>query len=180
MTMPCRPSKPPVMSEKRLASSRSNSAMPSVTISRVRSAPRMTRNEVTKPTTIAARPATSSASTGSSTIVMQRQQAGRVGADAEERRMAERDDAGIAEDQVEREHEQRQPGDLGQDQVAVRKQQDRDQRQRPEQHLAPAPARQVVRWQRQCRCGRARACQRVAVLPNKPFGRRIRITIIMV
>ena len=66
MTMPCRPSKPPVMFEKRLASSRSSSAMPSVTISRVRSAPRMTRNEVTKPSAMAARPAMSSASTGSS------------------------------------------------------------------------------------------------------------------
>ncbi len=75
--------------------------------------------------------------------VMQRQQARRIGADAEERRVAERDDAGIAQDQIEREHEQREPGDLGQDQVAVREQQDRHQRQRPEQHLAPAPAREV-------------------------------------
>ena len=77
-------------------------------------------------------------------IVMQREQAGRIGADTEECGVPERDDAGVTQDQVEREHEQRQPGDLGEDQVAVRKQQDRRQRHRPEQHLAPAPARQVV------------------------------------
>jgi hypothetical protein len=45
------------------------------------------------------------------------QKRGRVGADAEERRMAERDDAGIAEDEIERECEQREDRDFGQDEV---------------------------------------------------------------
>ena len=40
------------------------------------------------------------------------EQAGGIGAEAEERRVAERDDAGIAQDQVEREREQREDGDL--------------------------------------------------------------------
>jgi hypothetical protein len=65
ISMPCSPSVPPVMLEKRSASASSSSAMPSVTISRVRSTPRMTRKLVRKPSTIAISPATTSAITGS-------------------------------------------------------------------------------------------------------------------
>ena len=84
----------------------STSATPSVTISRVRSEPRSTRKLVAKPSTAAARPAASSASVGSLMISYLREQARRIGADAEEGRVAERDDAGIAEDEIEREREQ--------------------------------------------------------------------------
>ena len=56
---------------------------------------------------------------------MQRQQPGAIGADAEERGMAERHDAGIAEDQIERQREQRQPHDVGHDQIARGKQRTR-------------------------------------------------------
>ena len=63
--MPCNPSVPPVMLEKRSASASSSSAIPSVTISRVRSTPRMTRKLVRKPSTIATSPAATSAMTGS-------------------------------------------------------------------------------------------------------------------
>ena len=94
---------------KAFASASSSSAMPSVTISRVRSTPRITRKLVRKPSTIATRPATTSASTGSVMMPCSASSPARIGADAEERGVAERDDAGIAEDQVEREREQRQP-----------------------------------------------------------------------
>ena len=46
---------------------------------------------------------------------MLREQAGGISAQPEERGVAERHDAGITEDEVEREREQAEPGDLGQD-----------------------------------------------------------------
>ena len=49
---------------------------------------------------------------------MLRQEPGDVGAEPEEGRMAERDDARIAEDEVEREREQAEDGDLVEDEVA--------------------------------------------------------------
>ena len=180
ISMPCSPSVPPVMLEKRSASASSNSAIPSVTISRVRSTPRITRKLVRKPSTIATRPATTSASTGSLMTPCRASSPARIGADAEERGVAERDDAGIAEDQVERQREQRQPQDIGHDQIARGKQEGAGERENPERDLAPAPAR-VLRW-RGIRRRLARSCQaqRAAVRPNRPFGRQIRITIMMV
>ena len=58
--------------------------------------------------------------------------AGRVGAEPEEGGMAERDDARIAEDQVEREREQGGDGDLAREHEMVREQQERQQRGGPE------------------------------------------------
>ena len=69
-----------------------------------------------------------------------RQQAGAIGADAEEGGVAQRDNAGIAEDQVERQREQRQPQDLGHDQIARRECQSDRQHDDPEGELAPVPA----------------------------------------
>ena len=71
---------------------------------------------------------------------MQRHQPGGIGADAEEGGVAERDDAGIAQDQVEREREQGQPNNISHDQVARRKQERAGQRQHPEHNLARLPA----------------------------------------
>ena len=65
MVTPCNPSAPPVSQPNLFANSRSKSATPSVTISRVRSEPRNTRKLVTKPSAIAARPETTNARTGS-------------------------------------------------------------------------------------------------------------------
>ncbi len=65
ISMPCNPSVPPVISEKRSASASSSNAIPSVTINRVRSAPLITRKLVTKPSAMATRPAAISATTGS-------------------------------------------------------------------------------------------------------------------
>ena len=81
--------------------------MPSVTISRVRSAPRSTRKLVTKPSTVAASAGDQQRQHRLGDDAVLGQQPGAIGADAEERGVAERDDAGIAEDQVEREREQR-------------------------------------------------------------------------
>ncbi|MNT94535.1 hypothetical protein D3C72_2362470 [compost metagenome] len=54
--------------------------------------------------------------------------------------MAERDDAGIAEDQVERDGEQRQDGDLGEDQHLRRQDEDQRYREQPQADLPEAPA----------------------------------------
>ena len=105
--MPCSPSVPPVMSEKRSASASSNSAIPSVTISRVRSTPRITRKLVTKAERHGDEAGRDQRDHRLGDDAVQGQQPGAIGADAEERGMSERDDAGIAEDQIERQREQR-------------------------------------------------------------------------
>ena len=65
----------------------------------------------------------------------------RIGADAEERGVAERDDAGIAEDEIEREREQRQDRDLGQNEMLAGKQPDRGESRDPEDDFQRMPAR---------------------------------------
>src|SRR5207244_3321689 len=68
------------------------------------------------------------------------EQARRIRADAEVRRVAERDDAGVAEDQVERQREQRGDGDLAR-QLQIRRRGDEgQQRAQPEDGLEPPPA----------------------------------------
>ena len=111
---------------------------------------------------------------------VQRQQPGGIGADAEERRVAERDDAGIAEDQIERQREQRQPHDIGHDQIARGKQEGAGQRENPERDLAPVPARVLPGVISDVGLRGHGSAQRAAVRPNRPFGRQIRITIMMV
>ncbi len=64
-----------------------------------------------------------------------------VGAKAEECRVPERDDARIAEDEIERDRKQPEDRDLGQDQVLARQQEDRRKRREPERDFQRAPAR---------------------------------------
>ena len=71
------------------------------------------------------------------------QQPGRIGAQAEERRMPERQDPGITENEIERQGEQAEDGDLGQNQMSARCQEQRADRGRPEHRLEHAPARPV-------------------------------------
>ena len=71
---------------------------------------------------------------------VQRQQAGSIGADAEERGVPERDDAGVTQDQVKRQCEQRQPHDVGHDEIARWKDERAGQHNNPERGLAPVPA----------------------------------------
>ena len=78
---------------------------------------------------------------------VQRKQPGAIGADAEECGVAERDDAGIAEDQIERQREQRQPHDIGHDQIAGGNRKCASKRENPERDLAPtASARAGLAW----------------------------------
>ena len=55
--------------------------------------------------------------------------------------MAERHDAGIAEDEIEREREQRRDGDLARQHEIVREQEERQQGREPERDLDRVPAR---------------------------------------
>src|ERR1044071_8447576 len=71
-----------------------------------------------------------------------RDEAGAVGADAEKRSMAERYDAGIAEDEVERERKQRRDGDLTGKRQVIRQQHKRQQHRQPERDLDGPPAAQ--------------------------------------
>ena len=73
-------------------------------------------------------------------------QSGRIRADAEERGVTERYDAGVAEDQVERDGEESHDQDLAAEHEITRKREVRRDRQQPERDLerAPAIARQAV------------------------------------
>ena len=107
----------------------------------------------------------------------------RVGANAEEGRVSERHDASVTEDEIQRQCEQRQPHDVGHDQITRRKQRRHaSQRQQPEHDLAPdAISPRALRNGIQT-SGSAviAAFQRDgAERPNRPLGRQIRITIIM-
>ena len=83
------------------AASNSMRPMPSVTISRARSVPRTTRKLVAKPTQRAGDAGDDKAAERLAPAVHGEKSRG-VRADAEERRVPERDDARVAEDQVER------------------------------------------------------------------------------
>ena len=105
-----------------------------------------------------------------------------IGAEAEEGRVAERHDAGIAEDQVEREREQAEDRDLGQDQVLARQQEDAGEGGEPERDFEQAPARPRGEDARGLLGGRA-VCGVHAHLAtareNRPCGRQISTTIMM-
>ena len=88
-----RPSAPPVSQPLRLASSPSISETPSVTMSRVRSPPRSRSGAVTRPATAATAAPKASPSMGSARPPAGENGRG-IGAKAEERRVAERDDPG--------------------------------------------------------------------------------------
>ena len=107
--MPCRPSVPPVMSEKRLASSSQQQRdaerhhqprqIDAADHQKARDEAEHRRGE----------PRHDQREHRLGDDAMHGQQARAIGADAEERGVAERDDAGIAEDQIEREREQAEP-----------------------------------------------------------------------
>ena len=67
-------------------------------------------------------------------------QAGRVGTDAEIGGVAERDDAGEAKDEIERQRKQRGNRHLARQQQIIGRQHERQQRREPERDLAPVPA----------------------------------------
>ena len=110
------------------------------------------------------------------------EQARRIGADPEEGGVAERDDAGIAEDEIEREREQAPDHGLGQDQVLGRQQPDGREGDDPEQDLQRPEA--GARAQEAGRGGfevvAHRASYRAVARANRPCGRQISTTIMMV
>jgi hypothetical protein len=93
--------------------------------------------------------------------------------------MAERDDAGIAEDEVQRDGQQREDGDLGQDQHVRRQDEDRPDRDQPEPDLPDLPAlgagEQVTRLSGG---GAVLGAHRPPSRENSPCGRRISTRII--
>ena len=140
---------------------------------------------MTKPSAIAARPATSMASTGSLMISYLASSAARIGAHAEKGGVPERDDAGIAEDQIERQREQAEPGDLGEDEMPVRQQPDRGKGDEPEHDLERLPAGAGGQPLGGDADGDLRrhhdaAPHRDAARANRPCGRQISTTIMMV
>ena len=137
--MPCRPSAPPVHCGRALATSCSTSATASVTISRVRSLPRSTSRLVSE-----AQHRRDDDGDRQAGVRIGRHQlaedAGGIGARAEEGGMAQRDDAGIAQDQIEREREQGEDRDLVQQQVLARRQRTARRRPAARRRSRPAPA----------------------------------------
>jgi len=69
-----------------------------------------------------------------------REQPGGIGADAEKRRVAERNDAGVTEDEIERQRKQRADRDLARQRQIIRKQHERQQRYQPEGDFERVPA----------------------------------------
>ena len=162
-TTPCRPSAPPVTASKRLASSYRIEATPSVTISRVRSRAAQDQHAGRSPSSALAPTADGQADAADRASRCGEQRRG-VGAEAEEGGVAERDDAGVAEDQVERHGEQGDDGDLVEQQRVPRQQQPRERQRRQQRELPPAPARRRAARRRPATAG-------VGVLIGRPPAR---------
>ena len=95
-------------------------------------------------------------------------QAGRIGAETEEGRVAQRDDAGVAEDEVERNREQSGDQDLAAEHQMTGQRKVRGDRDQPERELdrPPAVVRERVRGVRPAHARR----------PYSPAGNRISTT----
>src|SRR4051794_35053643 len=93
------------------------------------------------------------------------EQSGGIGTESEEGAVPERDNPGIAEDQVERDREQAENGNLVEKQKALGQEKQRSQRDQPKQNFADAPAAPA----RQLRCDGAGAAGR---LIHRPLLRR--------
>ena len=99
----------------------------------------------------------------------------RIGTRTEEGRMAKRDDAGVAQDQIEREGEQGQDGDFVDQRRMRRKRHQRSRNAGPRCPFQTPPARVG----QEARCGKG--AQRLGLQasnPPKPCGRHSRIAII--
>ena len=169
--MPCSPSSPPVIEEALFAASCNSVATTRVCISSVRPVVRSTTSPETNPTSAAASAAGKQAADRLAPAV-RRENAGGIGAGAEERGMAQRDDAGIAQHQIGRQREQDRRQDLrAQRQIARESTIGRDRRgpgQRFERLEAMAPGEGVDRSH----------SAGLSARPNKPLGRHSRIAIV--
>ena len=112
------------------------------------------------------------------------QERGQIGSETEKGGMPKRDDAGIAENEVEREREQGKPSDFGEDQMPIGQQKEARQCRKPKGVLerTPSPARgeAVSNLSDQRRWHREPRGYLPAARANRPCGRRIRTMIMMV
>src|SRR5581483_12448802 len=111
---------------------------------------------------------------------VQREQPGGVGAEAKERSMSQRKDAGVAQDQVEGQRKKSQDRDLGQDEMLSRQQEHRRERKGPEDVIGgtPAPAtREMLPHVLGERSERRAVAHRRPPRTSNPYGRKISITI---
>ena len=99
---------------------------------------------------------------------------GGIGAEAEEGGVAERDDAGIAEDQVEREREQRQDRDLVEEQRACDGSRKRGEGHEPRTAAPKLGAARGASALRGCRTGLAGAVGVIAARPRRTARRAAR------
>ena len=174
--MPCNPSAPPVIRVALLASSESMAATTRVCISRVRPVVRRMMAPLASPTRPAAMRGREEAADRLAPAIGG-EDAGRIGAGAEERGMPERDDAGIAQHQIEREREQDGGEDLRAQRQIVRKHEIGRDRQQPGQGLErpqAVPGRKRVEL-----TGRRDVVgSRHQARPNRPRGRHSRIAMV--
>ena len=167
--MPERPLAPPVNSS-RLAASPRIEATPTVIIRRVRSDPRRIRKLLAKPISpAAAAPARRAEDRIAGNL--QREQPGGIGADAEEGGVTERQDAGMAENEIEREGEKAENGDVVDEQQPAREDERGGEGGEPERQLkgmrGGAAAEEIMR---------RRSAHRAS--PRRPCGRQSRIATI--
>ena len=115
------------------------SETPSVTMSRVRSAPRNRSGAVAKPTIAATSGAEDEPERRVGEALAGEDCRG-IGAEAEERRMPERHDSGQSEDEIERQGEEAGDQHLVDDRRPRRRGEDQRQDRKPEDDLGPPPA----------------------------------------
>jgi hypothetical protein len=111
-------------------------------------------------------------------------EAGKISGDAEKRRLAERDDAGIAEDEIERQREQSQDRAVLEDQIFVREQPDRGESENPECDFERRPAGAALEKSGDIVGGRCPILShhrrhRAVLRANRPCGRRINTAIMI-
>ncbi len=110
------------------------------------------------------------------------EQARGIGTDAEKRRVPERNDAGIAEDEIERQREQAPDHGFGQDQMTGRQQPDGREGEQPERDLQRTEARPRAQVAGRLSLGvpAHRRSYRAVPRANRPCGRQISTTIMIV
>src|SRR5262249_24369314 len=108
------------------------------------------------------------------------QQRGQIGTQTEEGRVSQRYDAGIAENEIEREREQGKPSGLGEDQMPPRHQEEAGQRRQPEGVFERTPAGASRQTAANLCDQRGSHSYLTAARANRPCGGKIRRTIMMV
>ena len=106
-------------------------------------------------------------------------QAGEISGDAEKRRLPQRQDPGITEDEVERQREQRQDRRVLHDQIFAGEQPDGGEGENPERDLQRRPAGALLEIGGDVVGERHHRAHRAALRANRPCGRHSNTTIMM-